>query len=134
MKIYTDGGARGNPGPAGAGWHALDNQGKTLFEGFRYLGKKTNNEAEYEALIFALDQLKTFTPSTPVHFFLDSQLIVRQLNGEYKVKTPHIRILFAKVQQALLSFSCSISFHHVPRAQNRRADALVNRAIDQALG
>src|SRR5665213_32916 len=128
--IYTDGGARGNPGPAGAGAVLKDEHGKLLHEVSEYLGEKTNNFAEYEALIQALAAaLKLRQPHTIVSVNMDSELAVRQLNGIYKVKEPTLKLQFAKVQELRAQFP-HITFTHVRRAKNSEADTLVNKAID----
>lgn len=132
VVIYTDGGARGNPGPAGAG--AVIYDGNTvLAELKRYLGEATNNVAEYEALILALEEAKKRKFSdNAVEVRMDSELIVKQMKGEYKVKDKNLKILHAKVRELLQDFS-SVSFVHVPREENKEADALVNEVIDEAV-
>ncbi len=134
LTIYTDGGARGNPGPAGIGAVLVDEQGKVVKEISEYLGETTNNFAEYEALIHALTAARALSDlHTHVAVCMDSELAVRQLNGMYKVKEPTLKQQFAKVQGLRDSFS-HITFTHVRRAQNAHADRLVNQAIDAALG
>lgn len=130
--IYTDGGARGNPGPAGAG--AVIYDGDLIFAQLKkYLGEATNNVAEYEALILALEEAKKRKLSdNAVEVRMDSELIVKQMKGEYKVKDKNLKVLHAKVRDALRDFS-SVSFVHVPREENKEADALVNEAIDEAV-
>jgi ribonuclease HI len=133
--IYTDGGARGNPGPAGAGAAIYDASGKTILEVSEYLGDmKTNNEAEYEAVILALRKLKSAVGAkrakeARAEFRMDSELLVRQLNGRYKIREERLKILFADVWNARLDYA-EVSFTHVPREQNKEADRLVNTAIN----
>ena len=117
--IHTDGGARGNPGPAGVGV-VIECQGKKI-QLKKYIGEKTNNQAEYEALVFALEHilndLQADGAITTVFCFLDSELVVRQLNGEYKVKNEGIRPLYNQVKSLSKSFH-EINFRHIPREQN----------------
>ncbi len=135
ITINTDGGARGNPGPAAIGITAQDN-GNILFEIAEYIGETTNNVAEYTAVIHALDHLKEHTLSADeVSFILDSELIVRQILGIYRVKEPHLQTLVAKVRQLVADLKNNgsigqITFSHVKRNQNRRADQLVNQSLD----
>src|SRR4051812_5879813 len=133
VVIYTDGGARGNPGKAGAGIVILEN-GRTIAAFGKYLGDKlTNNWAEYEALILAITDAKRlgFT-DRHIEIRMDSELIVKQMQGLYKVKEPKMKVQHAKVRELLLDFE-HIAFKHIPREQNSEADALVNEAIDEAL-
>lgn len=130
--IHTDGGARGNPGPAGAGV-VIESEGKKI-ELKKYLGIKTNNQAEYEALIMALEHILEIFPDDPklvtVYCFLDSELVVKQLNGQYKVKNLEIKNLVAQVQ-SLSSHLHQFEVKHIPREKNQQADKLVNLAIDE---
>lgn len=133
--IYTDGGARGNPGPAGIGVVIQDEKGAVLHESSAYIGETTNNIAEYEALIRALQDLKMFgekLKDMQVEIRMDSELIVRQMQGIYKVREPSLKERFAKVAHLRLEQIPNLVFKHVPRAQNAHADKLVNEAIDNA--
>ena len=141
MRIdgFTDGAARGNPGHAGIGIVLKDESGKTLAEKKQYLGKTTNNVAEYSALLECLRHLnellsadKKISCSTLV-VHSDSELMVRQLNGEYKVKDKNLKTLFDAVQQVLHSSPYEFSIKHVPREKNREADNLANESIDEHL-
>ena len=130
--IFTDGGARGNPGPAGAG--AVVYQGKKkIAEVSAYLGERTNNWAEYEALILALDAtqkaLGKKIPNVAVN--MDSELIVKQMKGEYRVKDPALKEQYAKVRALIQKSFPTISFTHIPREQNGEADKLANDAMDR---
>lgn len=131
--IHTDGGARGNPGPAGIGVVIEGlSSGKVSFG--EYIGETTNNEAEYRALILALSKLKELLAGEkPVQIscYADSELMVKQLNGEYKVKDTKIRGFFMELQFLLSELKAPISFHHVRRAENAEADELVNEALDK---
>ena len=134
--IYTDGGARGNPGPAGIGAVIQDEQGAVLKEISKYIGETTNNMAEYEALIVALGETKNMfgekLREMQVEVRMDSELVVRQLSGLYKVKEPSLKEQFARIATRRLEDIPNIVFTHVPREKNAHADKLVNQAIDAA--
>lgn len=132
--VYTDGAARGNPGPAGAGWVVCDAAGTPLFQNKKFLGERTNNQAEYQALLLALAELRETVPpaESVLKIFLDSELVVRQLKGEYKVKNEGLKPLFRETVLTLSRFS-GYSIQHIPREQNRRADQLANEAMDDYL-
>lgn len=130
LLAYTDGGARGNPGPAGIGVVIYD--AKTHVElatVSRYLGETTNNVAEYEALLAALKKAKELGART-LHCRLDSELVVKQMNGQYKVKQPHLQVLFVKIFNLRQAFS-KVTFEHVRREYNKVADRLANEAMDR---
>jgi len=132
VVIYTDGGARGNPGPAAAGVVIQEN-GRTIADFGKYLGDdRTNNWAEYEALILAIvDAKRLGLTDRHIEFRMDSELIVKQMQGLYKVKDKNLKIQHAKVRELLLEFE-HVHFVHIPREENSEADALVNEAIDKA--
>ncbi len=138
--MFTDGGSRGNPGPSGIGvWISAQNgsasDGKTLDKKYKaYIGEKTNNEAEYEALIFGIKKIKSIlgkvkSKKTKIKCFLDSELVVKQLNHEYKLKEKRIQNYFIEIWNLTLDFR-SVSFDHIPREKNKIADSLVNQALD----
>ncbi|MBI4053756.1 MAG: ribonuclease HI family protein [Candidatus Doudnabacteria bacterium] len=131
VTIFTDGGARGNPGPAGFGAAVYDHNGKLVLEIKGYLGNLTNNQAEYEAVIVALQKAKELG-ADKVTLKLDSELIVRQLTGRYKIKSGSIADRAAKALALTRQF-VQLNFVHVPRSQNALADQLVNQAIDEGL-
>jgi ribonuclease HI len=133
LSIFTDGGARNNPGPAAIGVVVKNDQGETIFEMGKTIGFATNNEAEYEALIFALNWLKE-NPQTAenITFFLDSLLVVSQMNGKFKIKTPHIKILWQRAKTVEISLNKNVKYHLIPRDKNSRADLLLNSALDKA--
>ena len=131
VQIYTDGGARGNPGPAGLGIVIFDETGKALWEHGEYIGSSTNNQAEYRALIRALEKAKELG-ATEVRCFLDSELVVKQMKQEYRVRDQGLASLFVKAWNLKQGFQ-RITFTHIPREKNKRADALVNVAIDRSL-
>lgn len=126
---YSDGAARGNPGPAGAGGEIRNSSGDTLAEISEYLGETTNNVAEYKALILTLERALQYAPSE-IDIHADSELLVKQLNGEYKVKNEGLKPLFERVKQ-LLSGVKKATVKHVYRSVNARADELANEAIDR---
>lgn len=132
--IFTDGGSRGNPGPSGAGAVVKDLSGKNVASISAFLGTRTNNYAEYEALILALqgavDSFGSPVPH-PVRVKMDSELIVRQMKGEYKVKHPVLKEQHAKVQRLISDSFPYIAFTHVPREENGEADELANEAMDR---
>lgn len=132
IVIFTDGGSRGNPGPAAIGGVIQIGSQKVTFS--QCIGKKTNNEAEYEALIFGLKKLKqelgkVKAKNSQVECFLDSELVVKQLNHQYKLKDERIQKFFIEIWNLCLDFG-KVSFTHVFREKNKEADALVNQALD----
>jgi len=129
LIIFTDGGARGNPGPAGIGAVIYNDKKEKLAEISKYLGETTNNQAEYQALISALKKAKEIG-GRELDVFLDSELVVKQLNREYKVKNKDLAPLFLEVYNLSLNFS-KIKFTHVYREKNQEADRLANEAMDK---
>lgn len=125
---YTDGGARGNPGPAGIGVHITSKSGKTLADIAEAIGHATNNVAEYTAVIRALERAAELGAKR-VTVRADSLLVVEQMRGVYKVKHAAMQRLFQEARTLAKAFE-SVRFEHVRREQNKRADALVNQAID----
>lgn len=130
LSSYSDGGARGNPGPAGLGAVLLDGDGNTLAEISKYLGVTTNNQAEYRALIEAITKANELGASH-LDCFLDSELIVKQLKGEYKVKNADLKPHYETIKSLCSSFA-KVSFTHIPRERNKEADRLANLAMDRA--
>lgn len=128
VRVFTDGGARGNPGPAGTGVVIKDAEGKILAAFGEYLGETTNNQAEYRAMVAALERAKALG-ATEVDAYADSELLVKQLHREYKVKNAGLAPLFVRAWNLAQSFRLC-TFRHIPRERNREADALVNAAID----
>ncbi len=130
LIIYTDGGARGNPGPAGIGAVILDEGGSELGTVSEYIGEATNNQAEYQAVIAAIKKARAIG-AQELDFYLDSELVVKQLNQEYKIKNKELAPLFVRIYNASLDFKL-VRYRHVPREENQVADKLVNQAIDEA--
>lgn len=133
VVIYSDGGARGNPGPGGIGAVIIEN-GKVVNEISEYIGEVTNNQAEYRALIVALKWVKeNIKEITGIKCYLDSELVVKQLNGHYKLKNAGLKDLFWEIKDLILEFQGKTNFHFISRSQNKRADKLVNIAIDKRI-
>lgn len=137
ITLYTDGGSRGNPGPAGAGAFITDGTGKALKQVSQYLGEQTNNFAEYEAVILGLQALKKLFSKDKlkelnIEVKLDSQLVARQLSGEYQIKEPSLFQQFIKVHNTQVKDFPKIKFTYIPREQNKHADALANKAMNSA--
>ncbi len=132
--MYSDGGARGNPGPAGAGAYITDAKGTMLAEVSSYLGKQTNNWAEYEAIIIGLTRIKHMygakLQNMHVELRMDSELVQRQLSGVYKVKDAGLREQYMKIHNILAGDMPHVSFVHVRRELNKEADRLANEAMD----
>jgi ribonuclease HI len=131
IVMYTDGGSRNNPGPAAVGVFI-----ETLKKQYgHYIGEKTNNEAEYEAVILGLKKIKQVigkgkAKNTEVEIFLDSEFVAKQMNHEYKVKEPELQQWFLAVWNLMLDFG-RVTFKHIPRERNIVADKLVNQALDE---
>ncbi len=137
ILIYTDGGARGNPGPAACGVYITDSDSNVLARLGISLGIATNNVAEYQGVLHALSWLLENPSATKdiigISFFLDSQLVCRQLLGEYKVKDANLQGLYYQALEKQRKLSIPIHFSHIPREQNKNADLLVNQALDAAV-
>ena len=128
LIIYTDGGARGNPGPAGCGAVLYDENKNLVAEISEFIGKATNNQAEYKAVIFAIKKAEELK-AEELDFYLDSELVVRQLKREYKVKNKELASLFVEVYNSILKFK-KVNFFHIKREFNKEADRLANLAMD----
>jgi ribonuclease HI len=130
LHAFTDGASRGNPGEAGIGVILKDEQGTVLLTLSGYIGTTTNNVAEYKALRALLGEMKRF-PCQHLVVHSDSELMVRQMIGKYKVKDPAMKREHAKVVEAIALLSCAVEFRHVPRERNSDADMLANVGIEQ---
>ena len=128
--LYTDGAARGNPGPAALGIVLTDAQGNEIEALGETLGRATNNEAEYRALLRGLERA-SHHHATELEIRTDSQLLAQQLKGDYRVRAENLKPLHIQAQRALAQFE-RVGIRHIPRAQNGRADALANQALDAA--
>ena len=134
-SIHADGGARGNPGPAGAGALIRDELGNAVAAVSKFLGHRTNNHAESEAVILAFEALAKLVPpashkKTEVVVKMDSELVVKQMNKVYKVKHPVMKEQSVRLERAAAAFG-TVTYSHSPRAQNSDADALANQAMDR---
>lgn len=137
IVLHTDGGARGNPGVAGAGAVVFDATGKVLKETAKYLGERTNNYAEYAAVVLGLEMIakhfgKAQCKELEVTVRMDSELICKQLNSEYQIKEETLFPLFIQIHNMTVSTFPYITFEHVPREKNSHADRLANEAMDKA--
>jgi len=131
LRVFSDGAARGNPGPAGAGAVLALPSGEVVERLGLFLGRQTNNYAEYMGAILGLRRAHTLG-AEEVELVADSQLLIRQLGGQYRVKSPTLRPLYQELQQLLARFRRH-QLSHVPREENLEADAMSNRAIDEEL-
>lgn len=128
LQLYIDGGSRGNPGPAGIGVLILDGKRKKVKEMYKYIGETTNNIAEYTALVHGLEEALMLNADEVV-VNMDSELVARQLNGDYKVKNADIKPLFERALEILRKFG-SFKIRRIDRAKNKEADRLANKAIN----
>lgn len=135
-RVYTDGGSRGNPGNAASAFVVLKD-GKVILKWKKYIGITTNNEAEYKALLYAIKWLlknkEKLDKEFRVSFFLDSELVVKQLRKEFKIKNENLKKFYLIISEDIKKLKCEISFNYVPRNKNKLADKLVNHALDEKL-
>lgn len=133
LVVFVDGGARGNPGPAAVGFIIKNSSGEIIHRQGKYIGETTNNVAEYQAVIEALKWINANLKkqSLRVEFFLDSKLVVNQLNGIFKVKEIKMRNLVVRVRQLERELGGNISYQLIPREKNFLADSLVNQSLDK---
>ncbi len=136
LTVYLDGASRGNPGPAGVGIVISDEKGKVISEINEYIGKTTNNVAEYAALIRALEEIGIIAGKPPkevaVKFYLDSELLVNQINGTYRTKDKNLFSLLQQVRKLSSNFT-KVEYQYIPREKNKIADKLANKAINLAV-
>lgn len=134
ILVYTDGAARGNPGPAAIGYAIFNPSGKCLERNGRFIDEHTNNEAEYEALLWALNRARAYTQES-VKFHSDSELVVHQVNGVYQVKKERLKDYVERIQQERRKFR-SFRLIHVPRENPRlqTVDSIVNKVLDEREG
>lgn len=128
FKMYTDGGARGNPGAAAIGYVIYDQSNRVIIKGSKYIGKTTNNVAEYMGLYVGVLKLKELE-CTKVDIYLDSELVVKQMQGKYKIKNQDLIKIQSKIVSSLVGIEWTISW--IPREKNSVADALVNQELDR---
>ena len=130
--VYTDGGARGNPGPAAIGIIIYNEDKKKIAEFSKFVGSRTNNQAEYLAVIEALKKIVEIPDNNPeVHCLLDSELVVEQLNQRYKLKNEGLKPLFWEIRELVMKLGGKIQFEYISRNKNKLADKLVNEALDK---
>ncbi len=131
LLVFIDGASRGNPGKAGAGVYIIDREGKKIEEKGWFLGHKTNNEAEYEALLLGMEEAGRHRGKS-ICVYTDSELVQRQVKGIYRVKELHLRVLHKKVMEKIKMFD-SFEIESIPREENREADLLANLAIEKKI-
>lgn len=132
LKVYTDGASRGNPGESSIGISITDEEGNEIQTFKKYLGKFTNNAAEYIALVESVKLLKAINYKfEEINFFCDSELIVKQINGEYKIKNKDLIKLSLEFWKEIKSLNKKFSLTHIPREKNKHADRLANEALDE---
>jgi ribonuclease HI len=129
LRIHVDGASRGNPGDAGFGVHVAGRDGGTVVELYGHLGRATNNVAEYQGLLHALRWARE-RGARRLEIYSDSELLVRQMKGRYRVRNPKLQPLYREAASLVAGFE-RVDLHHVPREENREADALANRALDE---
>lgn len=133
LQVYTDGGSRNNPGNAGIGFVVYSPKGTVVDKKGKYIGIATNNEAEYQALLSALQHIRNFHPACKkIHLYSDSELMVKQLTRIYKIKEAHLKKFALAIWELLAEFS-DWEIHHILREKNSEADQLVNDALDARL-
>ena len=134
ITIYTDGGSRGNPGPSAIGV-VISQEGQTVKKYGEYIGEGTNNQAEYKAVVFALKKVKQLfgkqkAKDAEIDVFSDSELLVKHINHQYKIKEGELQSLFLEVWNLMLDFK-QVNFQHTLRGGNKEADEMVNQALDE---
>lgn len=130
LRVYCDGGARGNPGPAASAFIVISPEGKILAKKGVFIGETTNNVAEYSAVVSALEWLLDSRYSGETVFFLDSQLVVKQMTGKFKIKNKKLLDLAFKIKSLEKKFKGKIFYKNIPREQNKIADLLVNKTLN----
>lgn len=130
MDIYSDGGSRGNPGLAACAFVVCDSDKKVIYKESKFLGVATNNVAEYEGLLLALKWLLT-NNANEINFYMDSELIIKQFNGQYKVKDKNLKKYFDAAKEIERKINSKITFCHISRNKNKIADGLVNEELDR---
>ncbi|MDD2916377.1 MAG: ribonuclease HI family protein [Candidatus Gracilibacteria bacterium] len=133
LLIYTDGGARNNPGPAGIGVFIADENGKPLERRHKYLGIATNNQAEYQGALHGIRR-GIELGAREIELRMDSNLVIEQLSGNFKIKNPELKMIFEEIRELLQNWGGKITFTHVRREFNKEADRLSNVAMDEGMG
>lgn len=132
LIVYTDGGARNNPGPAGIGVFITDKDGKKLEARYRYLGVATNNQAEYQGALHGIRR-GIELGAIEIELRMDSNLVIEQLSGNFKIKNPELKVIYGEIQNLLQAWRGKIVFTHVRREYNKEADRLSNVAMDEGV-
>ncbi|MDO4874138.1 MAG: ribonuclease HI family protein [Candidatus Gracilibacteria bacterium] len=132
LLLFTDGGSRGNPGPAGCGIFIADENMNPLKKGYRFLGETTNNIAEYTAIKIGIEKCIEMG-ATEIEVRADSKLAIEQLSGNFKIKNENLRRIFLEIQDILADWDGKITYIHIPREQNKEADRLSNVAMDKGM-
>ncbi|OGY08100.1 MAG: hypothetical protein A2782_03745 [Candidatus Blackburnbacteria bacterium RIFCSPHIGHO2_01_FULL_43_15b] len=133
LKVFSDGGARGNPGPAASAFLVKDCDNNIIFQSAKKIGYTTNNVAEYTAVKMAMDWLvENNKENFSINFFLDSQLVVNQLKGLFKIKNENLKRLVLLIKAQETRFKAGVTYQHIPREENKEADLLVNKALDNS--
>jgi ribonuclease HI len=132
LIVYSDGGARGNPGPAGLGVYICTPDDTPVERRFKYLGETTNNIAEYLGAFLGLERAIALG-ATEIELRADSKLVIEQLKGNYKVKNPRLKEIHSQITALISQTSATITFRHIPREKNKEADRLSNIAMDQGI-
>ncbi|MBI2590372.1 MAG: ribonuclease HI family protein [Candidatus Blackburnbacteria bacterium] len=131
LKVFSDGGARGNPGPAASAFVVKDFQDNIIYKSGKTIGNTTNNIAEYTGVKMAMDWLvENNKENFKINFFLDSQLVVNQLKGLFKIKNENLRKIVLSIKVLENKLKAGVTYQHIPREQNKEADLLVNMALD----
>lgn len=130
LLLFTDGGSRGNPGPAGCGIFIADENMNPLKKWYRFLGETTNNIAEYTAIKIGIEKCIEMG-ATEIEARADSKLVIEQLSGNFKIKNENLRKIFLEIQEILADWNGKITYIHIPREQNKEADRLSNVAMDK---
>ncbi len=132
LIVYSDGGARGNPGPAGLGVYICTPEHTPVERRYKYLGETTNNVAEYSGALLGIERAIALG-ATEIELRADSKLVIEQLKGNYKVKNPGLKEIHSEISKKLAGFTGQIEFVHVPREKNKEADRLSNVAMDEGM-
>jgi ribonuclease HI len=134
INIYTDGGSRGNPGPSASAFVVISEKGSEISSGSSYLGDSTNNQAEYSAVLISMNWLKKYVDKNQeveeIRYFLDSELVVKQLNGIYRTKDEKLKKIAFQITEVRRNLKPKITFTAIPREKNKQADLLVNKTLD----
>ncbi|MCH2188945.1 reverse transcriptase-like protein [Candidatus Gracilibacteria bacterium] len=130
LSVYTDGGSRGNPGPAGIGVYIVDENHMEIEKRYKYLGEKTNNEAEYTGALLGIKRAVELG-GTEIDLYMDSKLVIEQLSGKWKIKKAELQMIHKDIAECIANSGIKIVYHWIPREKNKEADRLSNVAMDK---